>query len=385
MPMSYRMYIERRKALDEECAYTEKQCALATDRWKQAGSDKIRAEENLDHGSEELRGARESDLLEKSARLDAAYMEYSAATEDRDRARAERTSIESEFPGFERAAKDGISPADKDAPADMATWREKAGDFMDQAKGVIDAGVMTGGMIAQIATATPQVHEQAMPTPTIHEMQKEVFKETIPLSQYETQVHEARVSATPGEEPSDTGERRNSKERDAEQEKERQKQLAEGREREEKKGYLESQIEAIGEEEHIVGTADLKKRNMKMLDDMAKSSSHSSLPDPDRSAELIGAQSKAIGNDNEPQNEPPSSRAPANDNDPVRTVANDNRPQPPSIPDPDRPLPPMPAHSGSGGGIPDPDRPSPALAAAQPAPANDNSPRAPANDNDPRF
>lgn len=327
MPMSYRMYIERRKALDEDCAYTEKQFAMATDRWKQAGSDKIKAEENLDHGSEELRGARESDLLEKSDRLDAAVMELKGATEERDRARAARNEIASDYPPFEAAAKEGISPTDEHAPADLTTRRERIGEFMGQTKDVIDTGLMAGGLIAQIATATPDVHAPTTPPATIEQLQQEASRQAISLDEHQTQVYEVRASAVPGQDTPDVDEMKSKKERDADHETEHQQELKEGREKEEEKRSLESQVEALGDQEHMTSAGDLKEKNEKLIAETAR---------------------------------------------------------PRGIPDPDKPLE-MPARTGSGPGIPDPDRPAPALAAAPPAPANDNNPRSPANDNNPSL
>src|SRR6185312_14549017 len=100
-----------------------------------------------------------------------------------------------------------------------------------------------------------------------------------------------------------------------EREKERQKELEEGRETEEEKEYVESQIEAIGEEEDMTGADDLKKGNNKMLEELAESSRHPSFPDPEKSAELIAAQSRTVANDNDPGRD---GRTPANDNQPGR-------------------------------------------------------------------
>jgi len=260
-------------------------------------------------------------------------MELNVATEDRDRARAARNEIESEYPPFEAAAKDGISPTDEHAPADLTTRRERIGEFMEQTKSVIDTGMMAGGLIAQIATATPDVHAQTSPPPTIEQVKQEASREAISLEGHQTQVYEVRASATPGQDTPEVDELKSRKEREADHEAERQKELQEGREKEEEKRSVESQIEAIGDQEHMTSAGDLKEKNEKR-------------------------------------------------HDPDGIAANDNRPQPRGIPDPDRPLE-MPARTGSGAGIPDPDRPAPALAAAPLAPANDNNPRAPANDNSP--
>jgi hypothetical protein len=163
MPMSYGIYLERRKALDQDCAYTEKQFAQAI------------------------------------ALRDRAVGAMDAAAEERDRALAERRDLEGAYPEFEEAAMERISPTDENAPADIASPRERISDFMDQAKDVFDTGLMTGGMIAQIVTATPDVHEQATPTATIEQMKQEVAREAISLEEHTTQVYEARVSAPAGE------------------------------------------------------------------------------------------------------------------------------------------------------------------------------------------
>jgi hypothetical protein len=365
MPMSYRMYLERRKALDNDCELTEKQYAQAIALRDRAVGKMDAAEANLDNGSEELRGEREHELLESTARVDAAIMEVDAATGERDRALGARKDLEGEFPEFEEAAKEQISPADENAPteqmspadenapADIATRRERISEFMDQAKGVFDTGLMTGGMIAKILTATPDVHEQATPPATIEQIKQEVAREAISLDAHTTQVYEARVSAPPGELPPEITEHLSRKERDEEREKERQKELEEGRETEEEKEYVESQVEAIGDQEHMTSADDLKEKNNKLLDEMGDSGRHSQLPDPEKSAELITAQS--------------------------RTAANDNDPGRRTIPAADKPVT-FSAHSSAGAGMPDPNPPASALAAR--APANDNLPPSPANDND---
>jgi hypothetical protein len=369
MPMSYRMYLERRKALNQECAYTEKQYAQAIELRDRAVGKMDAAEANLDNGSEELRAAREHELLESTARADAAIREVDAAGEERDRALAERNSLEGAYPEFEEAAKERISPSDANAPADIASPRERISDFMDQAKGVFDTGLMTGGMIAKIVTATPDVHEQATPPATIELMKQEVARETISLEAHTTQVYEVRASAPAGELPPEITEHYSRKERDEEREKERQKELEEGRETEEEKEYLESQIEALGDQEHMISADDLKKKNNKMLEELAESSRHPSFPDPEKSAELIAAQSRTVANDNDPGHD-------------GRTPANDNKPGRRTIPAAEKPFA-MSAHNGTSGGagIPDPDPPAATLAAR--APANDNQPPSPANDNDP--
>jgi hypothetical protein len=366
MPMSYRIYLERRKALDEECAYTENQYAQAIALRDRAVGKMDAAEANLDNGSEELRAEREHELLESTARADAAKMEVDAATEDRDRALAERKDLEEQFPEFEEAAKERISPSDENAPADIPTLRERVNEYMELGKNAIDTGFMTGGMIAQILTATPDAHAQATPPATIEQMKQEVAREAISLEEHTTQVYEARVSAPAGEVPPEIAEHYSKKERDEEHEKERQKELQEGRDKEEDKKSLESQIEAIGDQEHMTSADDLKEKNNKLLEDMAESSRHPSFPDPEKSAELIAAQSRTVANDNDPGHD-------------GRVPANDNKPGPRAVPDAEKPVA-MSAHASTGAGFPDPDPPASALAAR--APANDNQPRSPANDND---
>ena len=349
MPMSYRIYLERRKALDQDCAYTEKQFALATALRDRAVGAMDAAEANLDSGNEELRAAREDELLESTARADAAIKEVDVAAEERDGALAERKDLEGEYPEFEEAAKERISPTDENAPADITSRRERISDFVDQAKDVFDTGLMTGGMIAQIATATPAVHEQATPTVTIEQIKQEVAREAISLEEHTTQVYEARVSAPAGELPPEITEHQSKKEREEEREKERQKELEEGRETEEEKEFVDSQIEAVGDEEHMTGADDLKEKNNEPHENLPESSRHPSFPDPEKSAEL--------------------------------KPANDNKPGHHGIPDADKPAA-MPAQTNTkvGAGMPDPDPPAATLAAR--APANDNQPRSPANDND---
>jgi len=362
------MYLERRKALDQECEYTQKQYAQAIARRDHAVGKMDAAEANLDNGSEELRAERERELLECTDRVDAAITEVDAATEDRDRALAERNDLQNEFPEFEEAAQERISPSDGNAPADIATLRETINDYMELGKGAIDTGLMTGGMIAQIVTATPDVQAQVTPPPTIEQLKQEVANEANSLSEHTTQVYEARVSAPANEVPPEIAEHYSKKEREEEREKERQKELAEGRGTEEKKEYVESQIEAIGEEERITGADDLKERNERSLEKMAESSRHPSFPDPDKSAELIAAQSRTVANDNDPGSD-------------GRTPANDNKPGHRAIPDAEKPLAmSAQASASTGAGFPDPDPPASMLAAR--APANDNQPQFPANDND---
>ena len=366
MPTSYITYLKRRTALDAKCEYTEKQFAQASALRDRAVEKMDAAEANLDNGSEELRGERESELLECTELVDAAVVEVDAATEERDRALAERKDLEGEFPEFEEAAKEQISPTDDNAPADIATRRERISEYMELAKGAIDTGLMTGGMIAKIVTGTPDVHEQTTSPATIEQMQHEVASEASSLNEHTSQVYEARVSAPPGELPPEITEHYSKKEREEEREKERQKELAERRETEEEKDYVESQIEAIGDEEHITGADDLKEKNDKNLEQMAESSRHPSFPDAEKSAELIAAQSRTVANDNDPGHD---GHAPANDNSPARR----------EIPAADKPVA-MSARAGSGAGMPDPDPPASMLAAR--APANDNQPPSPANDND---
>ena len=355
MPMSYRRYLERRKALDNDCEYTEQQYAQAIALRDRAVGKMDAAEANLDNGSEELRGEREHELRESTARVDAAIMEVDAATEERDRAHGARKDLEGEYPEFEEAARERITPSDENAPADISTPRERISELMEQTKGVIDTGLMAGGMIAKLATATPDIHDMAEPPVTIEQLKQEVAREAISLNEHTTQVYEARVSAPAGEVPSEITEHYSKKERDEEREKERQKELEEGRETQEEKGYLESQVEVIGDQEHMASAEDLKDKNNKMLEDMAGSSKHPSLPDPDKSAELIAAQSQTVANDNDRGHR--------------------------AIPEAEKPVS-MSANAGvkAGGGIPDPDPPASMLAAR--APANDNAPRSPANDND---
>ncbi|MDB4910076.1 MAG: hypothetical protein JWO39_899 [Gemmatimonadetes bacterium] len=372
MPTSYRMYVERRKAVEEDCEYTEQQYVQAIARRADALADMDTAEGNLDRGSAELRGERESDLLESTARLNAAAVEVNVATEERDRAHGEREDLKNEYPGFEADFKKGISPSDERAPADVTTRRERIGELMDQTKSVIDTGIMTGGMIAKIVTATPDVHEQTPPPATIQQIKQEVSTQAISLDGHTTQVYNVRVSATPGQEPPEVIEKESTKERNEEREKERQKELEEGRETEEQKRYVESQVEAIGEQEHMTGADGLKEKNNELLKDMAESSKHSSFPEPEKSAELIAAQSRTVANDNDPSHDGTSPRTPANDNTPEHR----------EMPAADKPLA-MPAHAATAGGMPNPDPPAHALAAQ--TPANDNKPRSPANDNDPNF
>ena len=368
MPMSYRRYLERRKTLDKECEYAQQQYAQAIELRDRAVGAMDAAEANLDNGSDELRGERELELLESTARADAAISEVGVAAEERDRAMSERRDLEGEFPEFEEAAKDQISPGDESAPADMKTSRERISDFMEQTKGVFDTGLMTGGMIAKIVTATPDVHEQATPQPTIEQLKQEVARESISLEAHTTQLYEVRASAPAGELPPEISEHLSRKERDEAREQEREKALEEGRETEEQKKFLESQIEAIGGEEHMTSVEDVKQKNDRLLQDMGESSRHPSFPDPEKSAEMIAAQSRTVANDNDPGHD---GRAPAND----------NKPGPRAIPDPDPPAaPPARAGASPAAGIPDPDPPASVLAAR--APANDNQPPSPANDND---
>jgi hypothetical protein len=379
MPMSYSIYLERRKALDEECEYTEKQYAQAIALRDRAVERRDAAEANLDNGSEELRAEREHELLESYDRVDAAIVEVAAATEDRDRALAERKDLREEFPGFEKAAKERIAPTDENAPADIAafassteisrpTLRERINEYVEIGKGAIDTGLMTGGMIAQIVTATPHVQAQATPTTTIEQLKQEVASEASSFSQHTTQTYEARASAPAGEVPSEITDHYSKKEREEEREKERQKELKEGREKEEEKESVESQIEAIGDEEHMTGADDLKEKNNKLLEDMAESSRHPSFPDPEKSAELIAAQSRTVANDNDPGHD-------------GHVPANDNKSGHRAIPDAEKPVAMSArADASTGAGFPDPDPPASMLAAR--APANDNQPLSPANDND---
>ncbi len=368
MPMSYRIYLERRAALDQDCAYTEKQFAQAIALRDRAVGAMDAAEANLDNGNEELRAAREHELLESTARADAAIKEVDVAAEERDRALAERKDLEGEYPEFEEAAKERISPTDENAPADIASPRERISDFMDQAKGVFDTGLMTGGIIAQIVTATPDVHEQATPPATIEQMKQEVAREAISLEEHTTQVYEARVSAPAGELPPEITEHQSQKEREEEREKERRKELQEGRETEEEKKFVDSQIEAAGGEEHMTSADDLKEKNNELLEKLAESSRHPSFPDPEKSADLIASRSRMVANDNDPGHD---GHAPANDNQPGHR----------GIPAADKPAE-MPAQTNTkvGAGMPDPDPPAATLAAR--APANDSQPLSPANDND---
>ena len=86
---------------------------------------------------------------------------------------------------------------------------------------------------------------------------------------------------------------------------------------------------------------------------MAESSRHPSFPGPEKSAELIAAQSRTVANDNDPGH---NGHAPANDNKPGRR----------GIPAADKPVE-IPAHArNAGAGIPDPDPPAAALAARAP-------------------
>jgi hypothetical protein len=366
MPMSYRMYLERRKALDETCEYTEKQFAQAIALRDRAVGKMDAAEANLDSGGEELRAERERELLESTDRVNAAIMEVDATAEDRDRALGERKDLEGEFPEFEEAAKEQISPTDGNAPADIATLRERINEYMELGKGAIDTGLMTGGMIAQILTATPAAHAQATPPATIEQMKQEVSTEAISLSEHTTQTYETRASAPQGELTAEITEHYSKKEREEEREKERQKELAEGRETEDEKDFVESQIEAIGDDERIMSAADLKEKHNESLEKMAESSRHPSFPDAEKSAELIAAQSRTAANDNDPQHD---GRTPANGNQPGRR----------DIPAADKPVA-MSARAGAGAGLPDPDPPASTIAAR--APANDHQPQSPANDND---
>jgi hypothetical protein len=368
MPMSYRIYLERRKALDEACEYTEKQYAQAIALRDRAVGKMDAAEANLDNGSEELRGERERELLECTDRADAAVVEVDAATEDRDRALAQRKDLQEEFPEFEEAAQERISPTDEKAPADIATLRETINDYMELGKGAIETGLMAGGLITQIYTATPDVHAQGTPPPTIERLKQEVAREANSLGEHATQVYEARVSASAEEVPPEIAEHYTRKEREEEREKERQKELAEGRETKEKKEYVESQIEAIGGEEHITDADHLKEKNNELLEDMAASSRHPSFPDPEKSAELIAAQSRTVADDNDLGHD-------------GHVPANDNKPGHRAIPNAEKPVA-MSARAGAsaGAGLPDPDPPASMLPAR--APANDNQPRSPANDND---
>jgi preprotein translocase subunit SecD len=179
-------------------------------------------------------------------------------------------------------------------------------------------------------------------------------------------VYEARASAPPGELPPEITEHYSKKEREEEREKERQQELKEGRETEEEKEFVESQIEAIGEEEHMTGADELKEKHNESLEKMAESSRHPSFPDAEKSAELIAAQSRTAANDNDPQHD---GRTPANGNQPGRR----------DIPAADKPVA-MSARAGAGAGLPDPDPPASTIAAR--APANDIQPGIPANDND---
>jgi hypothetical protein len=368
MPMSYRRYLERRKALDGECEYAEKQYAQAIELRDRAVATMDTAEANLDNGSDEMRGERELELLESTARVDAAIREVDVATEERDRALSERRDLEGEYPEFEEAAVEQISPTDENAPADIATGRERIADFMEQVKGAVDTGVMTGGMIAKIVTATPDVHELETPQATIEELKQEAGREAISLESHTTQVYEVRASAPAGELPPEITEHQSPKERDEEREREREKSLEEDRETEEQKEYLESQVEALGGEEHMTSAEELKQKNDTLVKDMAESSRYPSFPDPEKSAETIAAQSRTVANDNDPGH---GGRAPAND----------NKPGPRAIPDPEPPAALSPrAGANAGAGVPDPDPPASVLAAR--APANDNQPMTPANDND---
>jgi hypothetical protein len=356
MPMSYSMYFERRKALDEDCAKTTQEYAQAIARRDDAVAVRDTAEANLDRGTEELRGWRERHLLESTDRVNAAATEVDTATEKRDHAQAKRKDLEGEYTEFEEAAKQGIPPGDVNAPADITSLRERIVESVEQVKDTMETGLMTGGMIAKILTATPDAHEQATPVATIEQIKQEVAREAIALDAHTTQTYEARVNAPPGEIPTEITEHYRKKERDEEREKEHQKELAEGRDKEEEKRDLESQVEAIGHEEHMTDADDLHERNKRSLEEMAESTRHPSIPDPEKSAEVIAKQKQTVANDNEPQHH--------------------------AMPAADKPVT-MPAHAVGSGGMPNPDPPATALAAK--SPANDNHPKSPANDNDPNF
>jgi hypothetical protein len=369
MPMGYRIYLERRKALDEDCAKTAEEYAQASARLDHAVARMDAAEANLDQGTDALRGWRERDLLGLTDRKNAAATALDTATDKRDDALAKRKDLEGEYPEFEDAAKQQISPEDPNAPADIKSRRETVMEVVEQVKGTMETGLMTGGMIAKILTGTPDVHEQATPVPTIEQVKQEVASEVRSLDQHQTLTYEARVTTPPGEIPTEISDLFTKKEREEEREEKRQKELAEGRDKEEEKSSVEKQIEAIGGEEHITSAEDLKKKNEKMLEDLAESSRHPSFPDPEKSAELIAKHSSTVANDNHPPHEEPTSHSPANDNAPGHR----------GIPAADKPVA-MPAHANAGAGMPDPDPPASALAAR--APANDNNPHPHANDND---
>lgn len=366
------MYVERHKALDAECTAASERFQNANSAWGKAFTEYKTADRNLSRADEETRPEREREFIASSDRLEGATKELNDSSEHRERTWADRAALEKDYPAFDVAQENGISPSDSAAPPDTPTPGEQASKFMAQTKGVIDTGLMTGQIIAQLATATPQVHEQATPVASIHEIQKEVFKETISLSEHETQVYEAHVSASPEEPPTEVAE----------------KERAKGRVSEKSKEELDSLITTIGRENRMTSASGMKSKQDEGIAESEKGNAiydeavenapkrpavnavmppeesirytvsggdefraPMSLPDPDNSAAVFAVDLKSL----------------------------------PAIPDPEHQQTPAAAPDGPSPsrGMPDPDPPASALAAK--APANDNTPRSPANDNDPNF
>jgi len=396
MPMSYRMYVERHKALDSACVAAVERFENANSAWGKAFTEYKAADRNLSRADEETRPERERELNASAERLDSAAKELNDSSEQRERAWAERSALEKDYPAFDAAQEQGISPSDSAAPSDMSTPREDAGKFMAQAKGVIDTGLMTGGMIAQIVTATPQVHEQATPVATIQEVQKEVFRETVSAREHDSESPQARATATPEQSPGELTEKEHAKERESEK----------------SKAELDSLIKAIGSENKMTSASGMKSKRDESIAEWDKGNAiydnavenaprrsadnviappqeslaytvnnggefraPISLPDPDRSASTFPVDLKSSAGILDPEHQ----RSPAAEQPSAEQPAPEKAVAAPDGPSPSR-------------GIPNPDPPASALAAQAPAndntprsPANDNTSRSPANDNDPSF
>ena len=234
MSMSYRMYLERRKALDEQCAYTEQQYAQAIALRDRAVGKMDAAEANLDNGSEELRAERELRATrEHSSRGCRRYGGGRPQKSAIRRCRSARISGRSIL-AFEEAAKERISPTDRTRPPTSDVART-INEYLELGKGAIDTGLMTGGMIAQDHDRHPDVQEQATPRPSDRANEAGGGERGQLTRSEHTGMNEAHMSAPPGEMPPEIAENQTKKEREEEREKERQKELAEGRETEEKK------------------------------------------------------------------------------------------------------------------------------------------------------
>lgn len=367
--MSYRMYVERHKALDSACDLTEKQYLEATARWNQAGSEYHTADRNLNRGDAETRPERERELLATSDRLDAAVRDRNDSADKRDRTWAERENLERDYPVHDAAFQNKISPSDQQAPSDQQSPGEARAKGMEQVLGVAKAA----GIVAHLMTTSPvdQSHI-AQEQPTAQEI-KSVASGSALDGMKVPGGGESHVSAT----------------------------YSENQPAVPKPDDMEDLVKALGKEEKMTspggmrGKADeyrtewdkantsydnaVENAPKRSADDIipqpqetawyksgAEFGTQPSMPDPEKITTTITAQA------------PP---APASDKSPER----------PAMPDAEKPM----ATSdrlSSGGGMPNPDPPASALSARvaandnqPPSPANDNKPRSPANDNDPGF